>query len=132
VYPARARWAAHATVVAAIFAVVYRYWLLAPVLQRVSVSHWRLIAIVVAAMCGGGLSLLRVSMSALSCGTIAGLLFGGTWAELKAPNDIRVSVYDAFATHLESFWWEILILTFAASLAAFCCAYLVHRRARAR
>ena len=102
----------------AVFAVAYRFWLAAPVLQYVSIGGWRLFAIVIAAAFGGALSLLRVPMFALSCGAMAGLLLGGTWAAWKAPNDVAISVYAAFVTHLESFWRQMLILTFAATLGA--------------
>jgi hypothetical protein len=47
------------------------------VLQYISVGRWRLFAVVVAAACGGVLSLLRVSTSALSVGAVFGLLLGG-------------------------------------------------------
>ncbi len=126
------RWPIHASIAAAIFAVLYRYWLTTPVLQYVSIGRWRLFAIVVATACGSALSLLRVSRSALSCGAMAGLLLGGTWAERKFPNDVAISVYAAFASHLESFWHETLMLTFAATLAGFCCAHFAKRRVNVR
>jgi hypothetical protein len=99
------------------------------VLQYMSVGRWRLFAVVVAAACGGVLSLLRVSTSALSVGVMFGLLLGGTWAAWKFPNDVAISVYGAFASHLESFWRETLMLTFTATLAGFCCAYIAERSA---
>ena len=126
------RWPIHASIAAAIFAVLYRYWLTTPVLQYVSIGRWRLFAIVVATACGSALSLLRVSRSALSCGAMAGLLLGGTWAEWKFPNDVAISVYAAFASHLESFWREVLTLTLATTLTAFLCAYFVKRRVNVR
>lgn len=126
------RWAIHASVAAAIFAVLYRYWLTAPVLQYVTIGRWRSFAIVVAAACGSALSLLRVSTPALSCGAMAGLLLGGAWAAWKAPTDVPISAYAAFVSHLESFWREILLLTFAATLAALCCVYFRKRRANVR
>jgi len=94
-----------------------------------SVGRWRLFAVVVAAACGGVLSLLRVSRSALSVGAMFGLLLGGTWAAWNFPNDVAISVYGAFASHLESFWRETLMLTFAATLAGFCCVYIAKRSA---
>ena len=112
------RWAIHTSIAAAIFALLYKYWLTTPVLQYVSIDRWRLFAIVVAAACGGALSLLRVSLSALSCGAMAGLLLGGTYAVWKAPNDVAISVYAAFGSHLEYFWRQMLMLTFAATLGA--------------
>jgi hypothetical protein len=125
----RMRWPIHASFAAAIFAVLYRYWLVTPVLQYMSVGRWRLFAVVVAAACGGVLSLLRVSTPALSVGAMFGLLLGGTWAAWKFPNDVAISVYGAFASHLESFWRETLMLTFTTTLAGFCCAYIAKRSA---
>ena len=126
----RMRWPIHASFAAAIFAVLYRYWLVTPVLQYMSVGRWRLFAVVVAAACGGVLSLLRVSRSALSVGAMFGLLLGGTWAAWNFPNDVAISVYGAFASHLKSFWRETLLLTFMATLAGFCCSYIAKRSAR--
>ena len=126
------RWAIHAAIAAAIFAVLYRYWLTTPVLQYVSIGRWRLFAIVAAAACGGVLSLLRFSTSVLACGVMAGLLLGGTLAAWKLPNDVAISIYAAFASHFESFWREILILTLAATLAGFCCVYFANRRVNVR
>lgn len=126
----RVRWAIHASITAATFAIPYKYWLTTPVLSYVSIGRWRLFAIVAAAVCGGVLSLLRVSTPALSCGVVAGLLLGGTWAVCTSTNDVAISVDYAFTSHLQTFWREILGLTLAATLAGICCAYVTKRRAR--
>jgi len=126
------RWPVHASFAAAIFAFLYKYWLTTPVLQYMSVGRWRLFAVVVAAGCGVALSLLRVSTSALSCGVMVGLLLGRTWAAWTFPNDVAISVCAAFASHLKSFWRETLLLTFATTLAGFCCAYFAKRRVNIR
>jgi hypothetical protein len=122
------RWPIHAFIAAAIFAVLYTYWLTTPALRYVTIGRWRLFAMMVATVCGGALSLLRVSTPALSCGAMAGLLSGGTWATLRFPDDVAISAYGAFASHLELFWRETLVLTFAVTLAGFCCSYFVERR----
>lgn len=126
------RWPIHASFAAAIFAVLYRYWLVTSVLQYMRVGRWRLFAVVVAAACGGVLSLLRVSTSALSVGAMVGLLLGGTWAAWKFPSDVTTSLYGAFASNLECFWRETLMLTFTATLAGFCRAYIAKRTAGAQ
>lgn len=126
------RWPIHALIAAAIFAVLYKYWLTTPVLQYMSIGRWRLLAVVIAAACGGGLSLLRFSTPALSCGAMAGLLLGGTWVAWTVPNDVPISVYHAFASHMESFWREVLTLAFATTLTAFLCAYFAKRRIKVR
>jgi hypothetical protein len=122
------RWPIHTFIAAAVFAVLYKYWLTTPVLQYVSIGRWRLLAVVVAAACTGALSLLRLSALALSCGAVAGLLIGGTWAAWTFPNDVAISVCHAFASHLESFWREVLTLALATTLTAFLCAYFAKRR----
>jgi hypothetical protein len=132
VMTAKLRWAIRASITAAIFAVPYMYWLSTPVLQYVSIGRWPLFAIVVAAAFGGELSLLRVSTSALSCGAMTGLPIGETLAASKTPNDVAISGYGALASHLESFWRQALIRTFAATFAAPCCVYLRKRRVNAR
>jgi hypothetical protein len=91
-----------------------------------------LTAVVIAAACGGALSLLRFSTTALSSGATVGFLLGGTWAAWTVPNDVSISVYHAFASHLESFWQETLMLTLATTLAGFCCAYFGERHANVR
>ena len=115
---ARTRQFVHFSVSVALFAILYRYWLVAPVLIYMGVGQWRLFAAVVAAACGVALSLLRVPIHALSCGAMVGLLLGGTWTEWKAPNDVAISVGAALWSHLESFWRQILMLTFAATIGA--------------
>jgi hypothetical protein len=109
-------------------AILYRYWLATPVLQYVSIGRWRILAIVVAAACGGVLSLLRLPVLALACGSMGGLLLGGTWAAWRVPNDAPVSVGAAFASHLGSFWREVIILTVAVSVGELCCARFTRRR----
>jgi ABC-type multidrug transport system permease subunit len=63
---------------------------------------------------------------------MVGLLLGGTWAAWTVPNDVSISVYHAFASHLESFWQETLMLTLATTLAGFCCAYFAEHHANVR
>jgi len=125
--PIRLRWVIHGSIAAALFVFPYKYWLTSPVLQYVSIGRWRLLAIVSAAACGVALSLLRLSTSALSCGALAGLLLGGTWAAWTAPNDVPVSVDHAFASHLVSFWQDVALLTASATMAALCGAYFRKR-----
>jgi hypothetical protein len=45
---------------------------------------------------------------------------------------MTISVYHAFASHLEALWREILRLMFATTLSAFLCAYFAKRRATVR
>jgi hypothetical protein len=125
VTPTKLRWALHIPITAGLFAILYKYWLTTPVLQHVSIGYWRPLAILVAAVCGAALSLLRVPAPALSFGAIAGLLIGGTLAALKVQHDVAVSIYGAFTGHLESLWREVLTLAGTATLAAVCCNYFL-------
>lgn len=117
-------------IAAAIFAVLYKYWLTAPVLQYFSIPRWRLLAVLIAAVCGAALSLLRFSTTVVSVGAMGGLLLGGTWAAWTAPHDITISVSYAFTSHLELLWREVLRLAFAAILTSFLSGYFAKRRAR--
>jgi hypothetical protein len=99
------------SVAALLIAVLYRYWLVTPVLQYLNISKWYLVAIIVAAATGCVMSLLRLPTLALVCASLAGLLLGGTWVAWQAPNDVPISVSGAFESHLEPFWRQIIILT---------------------
>ena len=125
------RWLIHALIATAIFAVLYKHWLTTPVLQYMSIGRWRLIAVVIAATCAGALSLLRFSTVALTCGAMTGLLLGGTWTAWTS-SDVTISAYHALASHLESFWREVLRLAFTTTLTAFLFGYLAKRRVNVR
>jgi hypothetical protein len=116
------------SLVTLLIAVLYRYWLVTPVLQYLSIRKWCLVAIVVAAATGCVMSLLRLPTLALVCASVAGLLLGGTWAAWQAPNDVPVSVSGAFESHLESFWRLILILTATTTISGLCCARFLRSR----
>ena len=113
---------------ALIIGILYRYWLVAPVLRYVSISQWRFIAIVVAAACGVVSALFGLRVLALTGGFIAGLLLGGTWAAWRAPSDVPVSVIAAFESHLKPFWRDVIVLTISATVVAFCCTRFAARR----
>lgn len=109
-------------------AILYRYWLIAPVLQYFGIGRWRFFAIAVAAACGGVWALLRLSVLALVCGSMAGVLLGGTWAEWQAPHDSPMSIGRAFMSHLESLWPTVITLTVTATVSGFCCSRFARRR----
>ena len=113
---------------AGLIAILYRYWLVTPVLQYLNINQWRVFAIGAAALCGAVLALLRFPTLALTCGPMAGLLIGGTWAAWQAPHDVPLSVTAAFASHLESFWQEVIALTVTATAGGLCCARFARHR----
>ena len=116
------------SIVVLLIALLYRYWLVTPVLQYVSIGKWYLVAIVVAAASGCAMSLLRLPALAWVCASMAGLLLGGTWAAWQAPNDVPILVSGAFGSHLESFWRQIIILTVTITVSGFCFARFVRGR----
>ena len=116
------------SIVVLLIALLYRHWLVTPVLQYVSIGKWYLVAIVVAAASGCAMSLLRLPALAWVCASMAGLLLGGTWAAWQAPNDVPISVSGAFGSHLESFWRQIIILTVTTTVSGFCFARFVRGR----
>src|SRR5262249_43955485 len=86
------------SITAALIAILYRYWLVVPVLHHVSIRQWRCLAILVAAAYGGMAALFGLRVLALACGTLAGLLLGGTWAAWRVPSDVPISINAAFAS----------------------------------
>jgi len=104
------------SVVALLIAVLYRYWLVSPVLQYLSIGKWYLVAIAVAAAPGCVMSLLRLPTPALVCASVAGLLLGGTWVAWQARNEVPISVSGTFESHLESFWRQIIIMAFTITV----------------
>jgi hypothetical protein len=105
-----------------LIAVLYRYWLVTPVLQYQSIHKWYLVAVVVAAAIGCIMSLLKLPTSAFVSASSVGLLLGGTWSAWHFPNDVPVSVGGAFQSYLESFWSQLLILTGTVTISGICSA----------
>ena len=87
------------SVVALLIAVLYRYWLVTPVLQYLSIAKWYLVAIAVAAGTGCLVSLLRLPTPALVCASMAGLLLGGTWVAWKMLHNAQEAVSEYVSTH---------------------------------
>jgi hypothetical protein len=116
-----------ACVAAAVIAILYRYWLIAPVLHYLTINQWRLAAIGVAVTCGFTFSLFKIPMPALPAASLAGLLIGGTFAAWRAPHDIPMSAITAINSHLQSFWREVALLTGVITLSAWCVTRLTKR-----
>ena len=125
---ARTRLIIHTSIGVALFAILYRYWLLTPALKYIGIRQWLLFAVVVAAASGGLLSLVRLPLVGLAFASITGLLLGGTWTEWTIPNDVKVSVGDALMSHVRWFWWEMIMLTVASVVGEFFVARIIRRR----
>jgi hypothetical protein len=108
------------SVVALLIAVLYRYWLVTPVLQYLSIGKRYLVGIAVAVATGSVMSLLRLPTPAFVYASVAGLLLGGTWAAWQAPNDVPISVSGAFESHLESFWRQIILMILTITAGGIC------------
>jgi hypothetical protein len=108
------------SICALLVAVLHRYWLVTPVLHYVSIGRWRLVAMLVAFAIGCVMSMLRLPIVALVGACIAGLFLGGTWAEWQAPSDVPIAITDAFASYLESFWGQLILLTVVTALGGLC------------
>ena len=119
-----------ASVAAIIVAILYRYWLITPVLEYLSLNDWRAVASAVSLALGIGWGLCRWNIPTLLIGFVLGTLIGGTWAHAEVPNDVEVSVARAVASHLESFWIDIIILTVTVSIGVFGTTHFRERRAR--
>lgn len=116
------------SVVTFLIAILYRYWLVTPVLQYLSIRKWYVVAMVVAAAIGSIMSLLKLPTSAFVSASVVGLLLGGTWAAWHFPNDVPISVCGAFQSHLESFWRQVLILTGTVTIGGIGCGRFLRGR----
>jgi hypothetical protein len=100
-------------------AVLYRYWLVTPVLNYLSLDQWRLVAVGVAVLFGILSALGKWNLSTFVSGLMMGLMVGGTWAALPASHG---SVGNAFISNLETFWREMIVCVCAAALGGYFCS----------
>src|SRR5258707_12743624 len=89
------------SIVVLLIALLYRHWLVTPVLQYVSIGKWYLVAIVVASASGCAMSLLRLPALTWVCASMAGLLLGGNLACWQASYDVPISASGALWSHSE-------------------------------
>ena len=120
-----------ALVAALVIGVSYRYWLTAPVLGNWSVGKWRTVGFVFAVVIG--FLLVRIGLNnllALVCSSMVGLVLGGIWTAMEAPNDVTTSLStklsEAFIDSLR-LWPEIALFTVAVALGGLVIR-LVNRR----
>ena len=116
----------------ALGAVLYGYWLNAPVLSVLSVREWRAMALAAAAIIGTMSALIRFDFRAAACSALAGQVIGGTWVVWKFPNDVRVSLVGAFEVHLEWFWRDLVLRTAIVAVSGHCTEYLIRLNSRNR
>jgi hypothetical protein len=114
--------------VASLSAVLYHYWLVAPVLAYISANQWRVVAFAVAALIGCVAALLMLDALALACTSLVGLLLGGTWAGWHTRSDVHISLSTALKSHVESFWRDIVLLTIVVIVSRHYSTVLVKSR----
>jgi hypothetical protein len=120
-----------ALLAATVGGVLYRYWLTAPALGRLSITEWRFIAFGVAVVVGVVLVRTGLNLAALACSSVVGLVLGGIWAALGAPtHDVTIplstELSNAFG-HSLILWREMALLTVAVTLGGFL-SHVVNRR----
>jgi hypothetical protein len=98
----------------ALTAGLYWQWLTAPVLDRLSIDQWVVVAIAVALMMGAVLGWLKVSLPAMVWSVLAGQFLGGTCASFQAPKDMIIPFLDELAAafrHSLELWRHPILLT---------------------
>ena len=114
---------------AAATAILYRYWLLAPVLRFVSSASWWGIGIVSAALLGALFSWLALRLWISIPVAAGGLLSGGTWAVYATPNDIKASIAGAFWEQLQIAWKSEIAFVVALIVGQILTKYWLRGRA---
>jgi hypothetical protein len=107
-------------------AILFRYWLTTPVLDRMSIGQWRAVGISVAALIGSLCAFSKWNVSTLACGFVVGALAGCFWAAF--PMDHRGSIADAFYSSTELSGSDIAIFTATVTLSG--CWFARARRRR--
>ena len=112
--------------------ILYRYWLVFPILQYLSLWQWRTVAIVVAVILGALSSLIGLRTQVAATAITLGLLLGGTWTAYSTQHDVRTSLPLEFMSHLRAFWREVLVLLASAVISQLCGGLVLSRYARDR
>ena len=121
-----------ATILAVFTAVLYRYWLIFPILQYLAITRWRLVALLVAVILGSLAALLRIRTYFCGGAVLTALLFGGALTFLFLPvHDVRTTFFEQFVSHFSSLWRDVMFITCAAVMGNFLWTLLV-RKARAK
>ena len=118
--PIKRRDTAGVLIAAILSGVLYRYWLITPVLEYLTINEWRVLAVLVMLVIGSVWPLFEWKVSSRVVGFIAGILVSGAWLEWRAQDALPASFGSAFQSHLESFWPDVTMLTAAVMLGAYC------------
>ena len=102
----------------------YRFWLTHPILHELTLSQWRMAAILAAVVLGAVTALLRQPAYLVTSAVATGLLLGGVWAAFSAPHDVPTSFAAELVGHLRAFCREVVLLSVVSAASNFGCAYL--------
>jgi len=127
--PIKLRDAVGVLIAAMLSGILYRYWLITPVLEYVTFNEWRAVAILVTLVVGGAWPLFKWNVSTLVVGFLVGILVSGAWLAWRAQDALPASLGFALQSHLESFWPDVIMLTVVVMLGGYCSARLVSSRA---
>jgi hypothetical protein len=109
-----ARELALAFVLAILIAILYRSWLIHPILKYMTLWQARMLALFVGVILAGTSGLLRLSPRTCTLAFMVGLLAGGTWGAmfrlLGSPD-----LLSGFGWHLRFMWREVVVLTLGAA-----------------
>jgi hypothetical protein len=114
--------------IAAVTAVLYWSWLVAPVLDYLAENEWRAPGFCSALIAGILIGFWSFDSFAAACATIIGLLFGGTWTELLIPTDVPISFTTAATAHIKSFWLDVILVTLLVTISASSSSRVAKRR----
>lgn len=119
------------TILAILVGVLYRCWLIYPILQLLTIGQWRLVALLVAVALGMLSALLRIRTYVWTVAVLVALLFGGALTALFLPiHDVRTTFSEQFVSHFNSFWRELAVLTAAATASNLGSTHVLRRRRR--
>jgi hypothetical protein len=126
--PIKLRDVAGVLIAATLSAILYRYWLITPVLEYVTYNEWRAVAVLVTLVVGGVWPLFKWNVSTLVVGFTVGIFVSGAWLEWRLQDVLPTSVGSALQSHLESFWPDVIMLTVAVLLGGYCSVRLTNSR----
>jgi uncharacterized membrane protein len=95
-------------------ALLFRYWLIMPVLQYLNENQWRVVGLGVVAIAGGIWAFFQWNILLLLVGAVIGVLTGGTWAELQFSHG---SWGAAFESNFDALSGDMLLYVLVMTLS---------------
>lgn len=107
--------------------ILYKFWLTYPILRILTIVQWKIVAVLVAAVLGIASGMAGLHAHLVVGATMVGLVLGGAWAGLSAPNDVPTTFLDQFVGHLKAFWPEVVLFTTVPMATNLVCTYLFQK-----